>query len=320
LGEFLDELARAAAHVKGLGSVVVVSVVFAVSFTGAAAADSLVFIKANNVWIANANGSNQQRVTRDGTARYPYESPSQADDGTIVAVRRTATTRRQIYRMQRSGRLLNRPISTPAPGTGAIDAKVSPNGKLVAYWFSTAVPGSCPFCINAANQALISYSYKFTSPYAVGTPNTGGWPSWIGNDTLVLTSGSAELWYYRLGMREARPWFADYQTGGGTPIPTLLDAEVSRDGRRLAVVRGNNQETVALYAMNGRPPAFPSPFTGNCGLRGGPFRDPTWSSNSKLLAVQDRSGIWEAAYPSLTSCGRPRLVVPGGSQPDFGTR
>jgi Dipeptidyl peptidase IV (DPP IV) N-terminal region len=43
--------------------------------TTAAAADSLVFIRSNNVWIANANGSNAHRVTRDGTARYPYESP-----------------------------------------------------------------------------------------------------------------------------------------------------------------------------------------------------------------------------------------------------
>jgi hypothetical protein len=288
-----------------------------------AAADSLVFVKASNVWIANAYGSRPHQVTRDGTARYPYESPSEADDGTIVAVRATATSRRRIYRMRPNGRLLNPPVDTPAPGTGAINAKVSPNGRLVAYWFSTAVPSPiCTFCVSAENQALISYSDRFTRAGALGTPNTGGWPSWIGNDTLLLTSGSAEVWYYRRGMPEAALWFADYQTGGGTQLATLLDAEVSPNGTRLAVVRGDHQETVVLYAMNGRPPALPSPFTGNCSwsAEAGPLADPTWSSSGQLLALQDGKNVVVLSVPSLTACSRARVVgvVRGASQPDFG--
>ena len=309
--------------VKWLGLTLLSAAAFGVTFTSVAAADSLVFIKAGNVWIANADGSNARRVTRDGTARYPYESPSEADDGTIVAVRATGTTRRRIYRMRQTGQLLNRPVDTPAPGTGAINAKVSPNGRLVAYWFSTAVPSSaCSFCVNAANQALISDSYRFTPADAIGTPNAGGWPSWIGNDTLVLTSGSAEVWYYRLGMREAAPWFADYQTGGGTPIPTLLDAEVSPNGERLAVVRGDNQETVVLYAMTGPPPATPAPFTGNCvwTAKAGRLSDPTWSSNGKLLALQEGNNTFVVSLRTLTACGQARTlrVIRGGTQPDYG--
>ena len=124
--------------------------IVALTFTSVAVADSLVFIKSNNVWIANGDGSNARPVTRNGTARYPYESPSEADDGTVVAVRATATTRRRIYRMRQDGALLNPPINTPAPGTGAINAKVSPNGQFVAYWFATNVPSpNCPFCVNA---------------------------------------------------------------------------------------------------------------------------------------------------------------------------
>jgi hypothetical protein len=306
---------------RRIGLVAITGVVGLLLFSGVAAADSLVFIKANNVWIANPDGSSPHRVTRDGTARYPYESPSIADDGTIVAVRATAGTRRQIYRVRRNGQLLNRPIDTPAPGTGAINAKVSPNGRLVAYWFVTSVSDpSCASCIQAANQALISYSDRFTPAGAIGTPNTGGWPSWIGNGTLVLTGGNAEVWYYRIGMPEAAAWFADYQAGGSIPIPTLLDAEVSRRGDRLAVVRGDNQETVVLYALRGLPPATPAPFTGNCVLSGptGRFADPTWSSNGRSLAVQDDAGIWLVPVPTLTRCGKPRLVVRGGSQPAFG--
>lgn len=68
-----------------------------------AAADSLVFIRDHNVWLANADASGQYQVTRDGTSGAPYESPSQADDGTIVAIRETPGARRQIYRMTQSG-------------------------------------------------------------------------------------------------------------------------------------------------------------------------------------------------------------------------
>ena len=74
-------------------------------------ADSIVFIKNHNVWLAKANGSGQVRVTRDGTAANPYYSPTQADNGTIVALRgpdgrpRRHFQRRRIavYRLSPSG-------------------------------------------------------------------------------------------------------------------------------------------------------------------------------------------------------------------------
>ena len=53
----------------------------------AASADSLVYTRDNNIYLANPDGSGAYQVTLDGTAGSPYSSPSQADDGTIVAVR-----------------------------------------------------------------------------------------------------------------------------------------------------------------------------------------------------------------------------------------
>src|SRR5919197_5068691 len=126
---------------------------------GPAAADSLVFIRDNNVWLSNADGSGQYQVTLDGTPSNAWSSPSQADDGTIVALRTPPGGRAQIWRMHQNGGLLNPPINTPAPGTGAIDARVSPDGSLVAYWFVTTVQDpTCPFCVQAANQVLLSHS------------------------------------------------------------------------------------------------------------------------------------------------------------------
>ena len=51
--------------------------------------DSLVFVRGANVWLSNPDGSGEYQVTFDGSSAAPYESPSQSDDGTIVAIRET---------------------------------------------------------------------------------------------------------------------------------------------------------------------------------------------------------------------------------------
>ena len=220
-------------------------VAMAVAAVAPAAADSLTFIKNNNIWLANPDGSGQYQVTFDGTAGTPYEYPSQSDAGTIVAIRRTAGQRPQLYRMSQSGRLLNAPINTPAPGTGAMDAKVSPNGALVAYWFETLVNDQlCAFCVGIANRALLSHSDRFTHHEAIGTPNTGGWPPGSAT-TRSSWQRQRGAWYYRLGTAAADEWFNDGRViGAGDRAETLLDAEVAPAGDRLAVVRGNHQETI----------------------------------------------------------------------------
>ena len=295
------------------------SLVAVAAVAAPAAADSMVYVKDGNVWLANADGSSPYQVTLDGTAANPYESSSEADDGTIVAIRQVPGQRRRIYRMTQSGGLLNPPINTPAPGTGAIDARVSPDGRYVAYWFVTTVNDPlCPFCIDATNRALISRSDSFTNADEIGTPNTGGWPSWDGNTTLVLTNGSGTVWYYTIGMPEAAMWFDNSVFGDGQFF-TLLDGEVSHDGTRFALVRGDNQETLVTFAMTGAIPAAPTPkcaFTGPTGK----FVNPTWSTDGLTLAWKEDDGIWEAAIPNVGDCtsyGTPHLVIPGGTDPDL---
>jgi hypothetical protein len=288
-----------------------------------AVADSLAFIKDNNVWLASPDGSGLYQVTLDGTASAPYETPSQSDDGTVIAIRQTPGQRRQIYRVTQSGALLNAPVNTPAPGTGAIDGKVSPNGTLVAYWFATTVSDPiCTFCVNVSNRALLSYSDRFTGADEVGTPNTGGWPSWLSNDTITLGSGSATQWYYKLGMPEAAEWFNDSEVTG--EIQSLLDAEVAPSGDRLAVVRGDNQESILILKMNGPPPTKPTIANASCAALSGPtgkFVDPTWSAGGTLLAWQEDDGVWTMSVPAdLADCtgfGTPVLRVPGGRNPDL---
>ena len=211
--------------------------------------------------------------------------------------------------MTQSGGLLNPPIDTPAPGTGAIDARVSPDGRYVAYWFVTTVNDPlCPFCVDVTNRALISRSDSFTNADEIGTPNTGGWPSWDGNTTLVLTNGSGTVWYYTIGMPEAAIWFDNSVFGDGQ-FPTLLDGEVSHDGTRFALVRGDNQETLVTFAMTGAIPAAPTPqcaFTGPTGK----FVNPTWSNDGLTLAWKEDNGIWEGHHPERRRLHLLRYAAP----------
>jgi hypothetical protein len=134
----------------------------------------------------------------------------------------------------------------------------------------------------------------------------------------VLTNGSGTVWYYTIGMPEAAIWFDNSVFGDGQ-FPSLLDGEVSHDGTRFALVRGDNQETLVTFAMTGAIPAAPTP---KCAFVGptGKFVNPTWSTDGLTLAWKEDNGIWEATIPNVGDCtsyGTPHLVIPGGTYPDF---
>ena len=94
-------------------------------------ADSIVYIKDHNVWLAEPNGSTQTQVTDDGTTGDPYYSPSQADDGTILVLKGSDIDA-QFHRLNQDGQLLVPPFDHSAPAYPQSVA-VSPDGELIAY-------------------------------------------------------------------------------------------------------------------------------------------------------------------------------------------
>ena len=102
-----------------------------------ASADSIVYVKDGNVWLAAGDGGSQYQVTTDGTAEHPYRSPSQADHGTIAAGFGS-----EILRMRQNGQVLNRfdppalinSVSHPMDGV-PVDVAISPDGSKIAYSF-----------------------------------------------------------------------------------------------------------------------------------------------------------------------------------------
>ena len=67
-----DRVGRAVANAISLCALICVAMAAVAAVP--AAADSLAFIRAHNVWLANPDGSGQYQVTFDGTAGAPFTS------------------------------------------------------------------------------------------------------------------------------------------------------------------------------------------------------------------------------------------------------
>jgi len=152
-----------------------------------ASADSIVYDKDGNIWAAQPDGSGALPITRDGSLAHPYGYTSQADGGTVLAVRGD-----RFARFARDGRSLGGfdSVITRQPTAGAVgpfDARLSPDGRTVAHWvgimggwydYSTGTYYTDP------ESAVV---YQGTGG---GTPITSTTfyeePSWLGDSRHVL--------------------------------------------------------------------------------------------------------------------------------------
>jgi hypothetical protein len=302
------------------GLVALIGTVCVLAAAAPASADSLVFVKANNVWLANPDGSNQYQVTTDGTAENPYTSPSQADDGTIVAAR-AKPAGGPLYRMRQNGELLNT-IRTVVALAGPFAPHVSPDGALVAY--------EEVFSRNVNGYIETSSDVRFTrtdgsTPQGIG-PQTGrgaGTPSWI--DSTRAFVGVNQVAMTQLVGQAAAQWWSDYdhQPQWFNLGETVEDGEVAPNGR-IAVVRGEHDDnTIQLYDSTGGFTALPKPTCTLSGPTAGPlgkrFVDPTFSPAGDAIAWQEGNGVWTMGLPAEgCQAGTPRLLIEGASDPDWG--
>lgn len=282
-----------------------------------AAADSLVFVKENNVWLSNPDGSGAYQVTLDGNADNPYVSPSQADDGTIVAARKLPNGG-PLYRLRQNGELINQ-IPVGGMLAGPFAPQVSPDGQLVAFEhvFSRAVNGY----IETSSDVRFTRADGST-PNGLGEVGRGaGAPSWIDSGRAFVGINSIATTV--VPGQAAVQWWSDYdhQPQWFSLGQSVEDGEVAANGT-IAVVRGEGATgTIQLYRQNGGFTTLPTPTCTlsepSPGPAGQQFVDPTFSPSGAALAWQEGNGIWiEAVDPGCK--GNPHLQIPGASEPDWG--
>jgi hypothetical protein len=320
----------------------VVAAAAVVALAATASADSIVYVKDGNVWLTSPDAAKQYQVTFDGG----YSSPSQADDGTIVALRA-----RQFVRMDRSGHQLNAPID--AIGTsggnfyGPYEPRVSPDGTRIAYWFGQYSDyysyGCNCYLYHLESKTAWTYADRFTDPSSESENYLGlEQPEWLTNDRLLASYPGFWMsgWTFKIGTgtgyasNAAQWWYQFKDDQGYNYYPT--DPALSPDGRKLALSNGGdpNTKTQLLLAAVPGPawvgePPYENDYLGNsaveqpqlqCSQEKGLVVNPTWSQDSGSVAYGSTDGIHVLGVPADWNCAglADRLLAPGGSEPDWG--
>ena len=304
---------------------------------------SVVFVRKFNVWIARADGSHARRLTRDGTRRTPYRTPSEDSFGHVVALRGS-----KLVRMSQAGRVLQR--FTP-PGTALYTdfASVSPDGTKIAYSVQTSYQDS-------SGHTYYEHTLYYTSasrPRLVrgAHPQQDAlWASWITNSRVVIGTHTdpAVVRYHDLRARKAKKWFTDCDTYTN-PCSNNPDASnyntfpaVSPQGDRYAAavmgVTGSFRNKTLLVvektsgAETGSSPAAPGSGCSYSGVDSkgsfpGPaqasIQTPSFSPNGRALvaAFKSAGGGWSVYRidigATVTRCAayHATVIAKGANQP-----
>lgn len=198
---------------------------------------TIVFIRGDQIWATD--GAQERQVTSAGE----WRSPSMADDGTIVGVRDEV----EIVRLTVDGDELSAFVPSDQLAAGVSDAVVSPDGAHVAY-SSIAACGTAICKIGGIVRA------DGSNPSRVAETGNFEYPAWLSNER-VAGSFDPEIHTVAIGESGSAEWF--------DPGYSVRAMSLSRDGDLLATT-GGFDAAVNFFAMNGPPPAPPTPL--DCGI------------------------------------------------------
>jgi hypothetical protein len=308
------------------------AIVALLACAGSAEASSLVYIKDYNVWLASPDGTVQRQVTTDGYKELPYESPSQADDGTILAGRGL-----RFVKLDRQGNRIGSLLPSIMVGkpayayaVGPFDPKISPDGHKLAYWLGTwsmwfdygnnitwTDPKDAVIWQDADSGAQLGFTLFYQKP------------AWLQDSQHALLNQP----YNRLAAQvvgsavgglhnDVTPVFKDDDSlpAGEYYSQDVGDAELTPAGDKLVALRGTSQETIRFYDTRSGHPVVSECYLGQ--PVGGSAADPTWAPDGGAVAWAEGDGVWSTPVGALDSAdcswGKPRLIIPGASQPDWG--
>jgi hypothetical protein len=310
----------------------------------AAGSDSLVYLKAGRVWIANSDGTGARPFT---TGTYNWSSPSEDNNGNVVVVGGLPRVNpdgsdsdgsSEIYRFAPDGNQIGTPIptwgsySTPqCPTYGPTSARVSPDGTKVAYgiWDCGALSDTALWTpitstgLNFPNQNLGQEDFFD--------------PQWVDNTQFMVSHAGPTV-------TDTQSWFFDHpltsgdDTGSGWTdsvfTGTQVQALVSPQGTTLAAFMDDaanyldgkpRNVSLFLYSSPSLATAEANGWNLECTLTLDASQttdpqhlSPSFSSDGTQLYWGDDHGV-EVAQISDRSNGcanvQPTLLIPGGSQP-----
>ena len=288
-----------------------------------AASGSIAYTDHDDVWLASPDGARRVQVTHRGG----YSFASQADDGTIVALRS-----QRLERMDRGGTLRGAPVplwlgAGEGMFTGPFFPQVSPDGALVAYGFGHQQTSCDPVGCTGEVQLGTAYTRvdAYTPPESLGNIREWTRPSWLqSGETLQFSPGSGYI-------SESTPNVIRHRPGQ----PGAGDEDVAHAGRVLddpaapyidfgAMTRAGDK----LAAAEGTPPAATrirfyrvegDAVTYRCELTGERYDALSWAPDGSALAYEAGGSISVVPVGDLTSgCAGTPVRIASGQAPSWG--
>lgn len=318
----------------------------AVTLPAVAQADSIVYLKGGNVWIAGADGSGARQFTLHA---FGWASPSEADDGTIVAagglqrVNPDGTDSdgsSELYRFRGDGNQIGGSIPTygsysspSCPAYPPTSVRVSPDaskiaygiyacgdfGHMVALWTpSTATgldfPNQTQGQVDFTDPVWIDSS-RFTISHA-GPPTGSHWGEHAVSDADNVGAG----WYESHSPMDNMSAEAVISRSGTESVVFFNDAADWTDGKPRNV-------RLVVYENPSMPPDFSAGYGNpvcNISLDASQISDvgnisPTLSPDGTKVLWGDDQGVEIASLANPSDCASitPHLLIPGGSQPFY---
>lgn len=284
-----------------------------------AGAASIAYVAGDgNVHLVSPDGARDRALTTNATPEDKYRSPSQIDDGRVVALRRAdGSTSFAFFLRREDGQVLSSWL-LPKSGVGGFapytGAQASPQGGMIAYDYRHFDCASNP-CEGNQRVGFVSGPGQ-TNPCLVNCHVGYVAPRWLPDSPYaVMVSQSFDgVYVQKAGGAYPVGW---YSYGAGI---TVEGVDV-RGGFVVTSVGAGDTEYMVLDKLNGAPPALPQT---RCSVSMPDNARPRLSPDGSMIAWQAPEGVMVSPTPTQTGGAEalcqlaPKLLAAGGSQPDWG--
>ncbi|MCO5316637.1 MAG: hypothetical protein M9938_10840 [Solirubrobacterales bacterium] len=276
-----------------------------------------------NLYRASPDGVRTEQVTDNATTESGYLTPSQRDDGTIVAIRKASSSAFAYFIRPSDGKQIDA-WSLPKTGAGSFvpfnGGTISPEGGMFVYDWHYFDCMTNPCTLNqrvsfiagpaTTNPCLINCHVGYVRPrWIPGTPFAG----------FVDTSFN-RIWVQKEKSAEPTGWLGFNDPNAGD----IESFDVSGNGRTVLEVtpEGGDDAEFSFWDNNGTPPAGrPAHRCSVANIAKAPAF-PRFSPDGSMITWQDRGSVYVAAVPAVTdgsSCNLDPVVrIGSGKQPAWG--